>query len=262
MSLIKHIIKITKYRDLLWMWTQREISIRYKQSFLGIAWAILQPLSLMVVFSIIFTWLVKIETGATPYPVFSYTAVLPWTFFTTSISFASSSLINNMNLVTKIYFPREILPMASIVASFLDFLIASVVFIGLLFFYRISIHWTVLWVVLALFVQIILTLGVGLLLAGLNVLYRDIRFIVPLGLQIWMYASPIIYPITSIPASLRLVYALNPMVGIIDTYRRAILQGTNPDPLYFTSSIILTVVIFMAGYSIFKRLEPVFADLI
>ena len=167
-----------------------------------------------------------------------------------------------MNLVTKIYFPREILPIATNVASFIDFLIASFIFIGMLFFYQISIHWTILWVLVALVMQILLTLGVSFLVASLNVLYRDIRFIVPLGMQIWMYASPVIYPVSSVPQSLRWLYGLNPMVGIIDTYRQAILVGEPPNLSLLLSSTIISIVLFLAGYFIFKRLEPIFADVI
>jgi lipopolysaccharide transport system permease protein len=260
--MIKEILTLIQYKDLLWMWSRREISIRYKQSFLGIAWAILQPLSLMLVFSIVFTRLVKIQTGDIPYPVFSYVALLPWTFFATSISFASTSLVGNMNLVTKIYFPREILPIATNVASFIDFLIASFVFIGMLFFYQISIHLTILWVLVALIVQILLTLGVSFLVASLNVLYRDIRFIVPLGMQIWMYASPVIYPVSSVPQSLHWLYGLNPMVGIIDTYRQVILVGEPPNIFFLLLSTAVSIVLFLGGYFIFKRLEPIFADVI
>jgi lipopolysaccharide transport system permease protein len=249
-------------RELLLMWALRDVKVRYKQSAVGIGWALLQPLSLMLMFTLVFSVIVRIPTGEIPYPLFSFTAVLPWTFFATAIGMGVPSLVNNMNLVTKVRMPREILPLATVLASLVDFAIASVVFVGLLIAYRVSLHWTALWTVPLLVIQIILTIGVVLLGSSLNVLYRDIRFIVPLATQLWMYASPIIYPVDLIPESLRILYFLNPMVGILEGYRSAILHGLTPDLRSVGLALIVSTVILVIGYHTFKRLEPTFADLI
>ena len=206
-----------QYRGLLWMWTFREVKVRYKQSLLGGAWAVLQPLSLMLIFTAIFGYFVKVPTDGVPYPIFSYSALLPWTFLATSISFAVPSMLNNMNLVTKIYFPREILPMASIGAAFLDYAIAFVLFVILMLAYQIPLRATLLLLPLLLVIQIILTLGISLIASAVIVFYRDVRFVVPLALQLWMYLSPVIYPVSSVPENWQALYMLNPMATLIDS---------------------------------------------
>ncbi len=260
--MIRYLRSLYQHRELLLMWTWREIKVRYKQSLLGSVWAVLQPLSLMVVFSVIFTYFVQVPTDGVPYPLFSYAALLPWTFFATSVGFAVPTLVNNMNLVTKIYFPREILPLASVGAAFVDFLVASSLFLLLLFWYHASLSWTLLWLPLLLVIQVVLVLGIVLPAAALNVFYRDVRFIIPLATQLLMYATPIIYPITVVPERFRPFYALNPMVGIIDSYRRVILYGELPSLQYLGSSIGVSVLLVVAGYMYFKRAEDTFADLI
>jgi len=250
------------YRELLLMWTLRDVKVRYKQSFVGIGWAVLQPLSLMLMFTLVFSLIVRVPTGDVPYPLFSYTAVLPWTFFATAISMGVPSLVSNMNLVTKVRMPREVLPVATVLASLVDFAIASLVFVGLLIFYRVSLHWTALWVLPLLVIQIVLTFGVVLLGSSLNVIYRDIRFLVPLGMQLWMYASPIIYPVDLVPERLQPFYFLNPMAGIIEGYRLALLEGLPPNLGAVGLSLVVSIIVLIFGYRTFKRLEPVFADLI
>jgi lipopolysaccharide transport system permease protein len=254
--------RLIQYRDLLWMWTLREIRVRYKQSVVGGLWAILQPLALMIVFTVVFSLLVKVPTDGIPYPIFSYAGLLPWMFFSTSVGFAVPSLVNNMDLVTKIYFPREILPMAAVGAALLDFAIASIIFAGLMLVYRVALSWTILWVPLLLGIQIALTLGLVLLMSAVNVFYRDVRFVIPLLLQIWMYATPIIYPVTLVPPRFRGLYALNPMVGLIDGYRRVAVLGEPPWWGALAVSAIAAAAILAGGYAIFKRSEAVFADVI
>lgn len=251
-----------RYRELLYSWTRRDIQVRYKQSVLGAAWAFLQPLSLMAAFSLIFTLVIEMPTDGVPYPLFSYCALLPWTFFSTAISFGAASLTNNMNLVTKVYFPREILPLGSIGAAFVDFLVASTIFAGLMVIYRQPVSWTVIWVPVLLAIQIMLMTGVILLTSALMVFYRDFRFVVPLGVQLWMYASPIIYPMNLIPEKLMPVYLLNPMAGLIDAYRRVLLFGQNPDPYALGVSLVISLALFIFGYLYFKKSEWQFADLI
>jgi lipopolysaccharide transport system permease protein len=258
----ENIQELIKFRGLLWVWSLREIRIRYKQSILGGIWAILQPLSYMIIFTVIFGFLVKVPTEGIPYPVFFYSALLPWTFFTSSISFAVPSLVNNFNLVTKIYFPREILPLGAIAAAFIDFMIASLMYLALLIIYQVPIKITILWLPVILLLQILLTLGVSLLGAALIVSYRDIRFIVPLGLQLWMYLTPVVYPLSTIPEQYRFFYMLNPMAWIIDSYRRIILLGQMPQWEYLALEVVIIVVLFVFGYFYFKRKEDAFADII
>jgi lipopolysaccharide transport system permease protein len=262
MRLLRDLQALYRHRELLWIWTLREIKVRYKQSVLGIAWAVLQPLALMLVFTTVFSVLVKIPTDDVPYPVFSYTALLAWTFFATAVSFAIPTLVNNLNLVTKVYFPREILPIASVGAAFVDFLVAGGLLVVVLVYYQIPFEVTLLWVPLLVGVQVLLTLGVVLPASALNVFYRDIRFVVPLAIQLWLYATPVIYPVSLVPAPVRPLYILNPMVGLIDSYRRVIVQGLPPVPEYLAISTVVSLVLAVAGYTYFKRSEASFADLI
>lgn len=259
---MEKIREIYDYRDLLWLWTLREIRVRYKQSVLGIAWAILQPLAFTIVFSLVFSVLFDIDTGGIPYPIFAYAALVPWTFFTTSLNFGIPSLVNNMNLVTKIYFPREILPLANISAAFLDFLIAAVIFVGMLLAYRIQPGIEVLWVFPLLITQIILSTAITLIGSAVIVFFRDVRFVIPLLLQIWMYATPIIYPVSRIPDRLRPYYFLNPMVTIIDGYRRVLLLSQTPQLTQLAYGAGISVVLLVFSYTAFKWMEPAFADLI
>ncbi len=251
-----------RHRDLLWLWTLRELRVRYKQSLLGVAWAVLQPLALTTIFTLVFTRLVRIDTDGIPYPLFSYIALVPWTFFTTALIFGTSSLVTNMNLVTKIYFPREILPLASIGAAFVDCLVSAVILVAMMILYGMGWSWAILWVVPLLVVQIALTIAVVLIGSAFLVFFRDVRFVVPLLTQVWMYATPIIYPAARVPAHLRTLYYLNPMAGVIDGYRRALLYGQGPTAETMLPGTIVTLVLFVAGWVVFTRCEPSFADLI
>lgn len=242
------------------MW--REIQVRYKQSLLGIAWAVVQPLALTVIFTIVFSRLVRIDTGGIPYPIFSYVALVPWTFFATSLNFGIASLVNNMNLVTKIYFPREVMPLASVGAAFVDFLVSAVILLGMMLLYGIKPGWVSLWVIPLLLTQIMLTIAVVLFGSAFLVFFRDVRFVVPLLIQVWMYATPIIYPITSVPPQFRALYFLNPMAGIIDGYRRVLLLGELPMLDAIVPGVIVALVLLIGSYVFFKRSEPIFADLI
>ena len=259
---MNHLVALIRYRDLLWLWAAREVRVRYKQSLLGIAWAILQPLALTVIFTLVFSQLARIDTQGVPYPIFAYTALVPWTFFATSLSFGTTSLVTNMNLVTKIYFPREVLPLASIGAALVDFLAASVVFVGMLIVFGVQPSLHALWIIPLLVIQIVLTMGVTLLGSATIVFFRDMRFVIPLIIQVWMYATPVIYPIELVPESLRLYYFLNPMAGIINGYRQVLLMGQAPEMTALLYSVIISCVLLMLGYTFFKRVEPLFADVI
>ena len=222
----------------------------------------LQPISTVIIFSIIFTRIVPVDTGGTPYIVFSYSAMVPWIFFSTSITDMTESLVTNMNLVAKIYFPRDILVIASLVARFIDFLIAFGLLIVLLFIYKMHLSilgWLFLPVILV--IQSILALGIGLYGAAINVFYRDVRHLIALGLQLLFYISPIIYPVSLVPPHLRILYFMNPMAGIVEAYRAIIINGTLPDSTLLLSAII-ALVILLSGYYVFKKLEYQFADII
>jgi lipopolysaccharide transport system permease protein len=258
----ENIRELYRFRELLWVWTFREIRARYKQSILGGTWAILQPFSLMLIFTVVFSYLAEIPSDGIPYPVFSYSALLPWTFFATSVSFSVNSLIGNMNLVTKIYFPREVLPFASIGAAFLDYLIASSIFMLLMLYYQVPVHPTLLYLPLLLLVQITLTAGVSLLVASIVVFFRDLRFVVPLGLQLWMYATPIVYPLSLVPERFQSIYMLNPMASLIDGYRRITLLGQAPQWEYLVIGMLITITLLCVAYIFFKKAESVFADII
>ena len=247
-------------RELLLIWTWREFRVRYSQSFLGVAWAIIQPLALMLVFSVIFSLFLQVPTGGMPYPVVAYSALLPWVFFVNALSTAIPSLVGNLHLVTKIAFPREILPLATILVSMIDFLVAALIFFAMLLYYNIPLHITILLTPLLVLVQLVFSLGLSLFGAALNVFYRDIRFLIPLLLQVWMYLSPVIYPLEVVPAWLRPYYLLNPMATLIDSYRRVLVFGQTPQWAYLGLTAGLAWVLLLAGYHYFKASEATFAD--
>jgi lipopolysaccharide transport system permease protein len=262
-SLFAHVRELLRHRELLWLITQREIKVRYKQSILGVLWAILQPFSLMIVFTIFFSWFARMQSDSIPYPLFSYAALLPWTFFSSSLSSAIPSLIANSHIITKIYFPREIVPLASVFAAFLDFIIASAIFVLMMVFYGVTPTWNVLYILPLAAIQIAFTTGICLLLSAFTVLYRDVRHMLPLVIQIWMFVTPILYPVSVVPARWRVWYlTLNPMAVIIDGYRRAAIQGVPPQLHYLALAAVVSGVLVWLGYKYFKHLEREFADIV
>lgn len=262
-SLGGHARELWRHRELLWLLTLREIKVRYKQTALGVVWAVLQPLSLMVVFTVFFSWFARIESDGIPYPLFSYAALLPWTFFSTSLSSSIPSLIANSHIITKIYFPREVIPLAAVLAAFLDFLIAAAAFVLLLIVYRVPPSWNLLYLVPIVAIQILFTVGVSLLLSAFTVLYRDVRHTLPLVIQIWMFVTPILYPASVVPERWRVWYfSLNPMAAIIDGYRRAILQQRSPQLSYLLLAATVSCLLVWGGYKYFKHLEREFADIV
>lgn len=260
--MLSHLRELATAHELLFTWTKRDFKVRYSQSVLGAAWAILQPLSLMVIFSLIFSLFIKVPTDGIPYPIFAYTALLVWTFFANSLSAAIPSLVNNMNLVSKIYFPREILPLSANLVSMIDFVIAATIFVAMLFFYQIALGWTIIFLPLLLLIQVLFTFGVSLAASAINVFYRDVRFVIPLALQIWMYLSPVIYPISMVPEWLRPFYMLNPMATLIDGYRQIIFLNQPPNWPYVGLTALISLAILLVSYRYFKRAERDFADLI
>lgn len=249
-------------KDLLWAWTSRIIRTRYQQSVLGGLWIIVQPVATVILFTIVFTFFVPVSTGGIPYIVFSYTALTPWLLFANSLNDMANALVDNMQLVTKIYFPREILPLAALLARLLDFVVAVGLLFVLILYYRVPLFvtgWLYLPVILS--VQLLLLLGLGLALAALNVFYRDVRPLLTLVLQLWFYASPIIYPVSMVPEQFRPFYFLNPMAGILEAYRAVLLDG-NPPGVHLALSAIIALIIGVTGYWFFKRTEFQFADVV
>ena len=249
------------YRDLLLAWTVRTVRARYQQSILGGLWAVMQPAATAAIFTVVFTLFIPLDTGDIPYVVFSYTAMVPWTLFSTSITDMVDSLVSNMNLVTKIYFPRDVLVVAAMAARLVDFVIALTVLLLLMFIYQMPLSWTWLFLPAILLIQLALMLGIGLIGAALNVFYRDIRHLVVLGLQLWLYATPIIYPVTMVPERIRSLYFLNPMAGAIEGYRAVLLHGEMPENYIYVSAAA-ALLIMVGGYWFFKRVEYKFADIV
>lgn len=261
-ELIAQLRELFEARDLLFTWTRREFRVRYSQSILGAAWAILQPLALMAIFSLVFGFVLRVPTEGVPYPVFSYVGSLAWTFFASALTFAIPSLVNNMSLVSKIYFPREILPLSSVLVCLADFAVAAALLLPMMLIGGVGLSWTIVMLPLLVIVQVLLSYGLSLIGAAVNVFFRDVRFVIPLALQIWLYASPVIYPVSAVPESLRPFYFLNPMAVLIDAYRRVLLFGQLPDWGWFGLSATISVVILVLGYRFFKRAESQFADVI
>ena len=250
------------YRELVYFMTWRDLKVRYKQTLLGAGWAILQPFLTMVVFSIFFGNLAGVPSDGVPYPIFSYTALIPWTLFSKALQDASRSLVNSSHMITKVYFPRMILPLASVLAGVVDFLIAFVVLLGMMAYYRVVPTANVWAVPLFLLLALITAIGVSLWLSALNVLYRDINYVLPFLTQFWMYITPIAYASSLIPEKWRLIYFLNPMTGVVEGFRWALLgTGTAPGIMTLVSSLV-AIVLLITGMFYFKRMERLFADMV
>ena len=250
------------YRELIYFMTWRDLKVRYKQTVLGAAWAILQPFLSMVVFSVFFGRWLGVPSGDVPYPVFSYTALLPWGLFSKAIADAGRSLVTNRAMITKVYFPRLTIPLASVLAGIVDFLIAFVVLLGMMWYYNLELTSKMLTLPFFLLLALIASLGVGLWLSAMNVFYRDIGYIIPFLTQIWFYLSPIVYATSTVPEKLQPIYALNPMVGVIDGFRWALLgQEPAPGPLLIISSAV-AVILLVSGVIYFRRVERTFADMV
>ncbi|HXG66536.1 MAG TPA: ABC transporter permease [Blastocatellia bacterium] len=253
---------LAEYKDLLYTLSAHRIKVRYKQSLLGIFWAVLQPLSLMLIYTIIFSFIMKMPSGDAPYALFVYAGILPWICFSSALTSATSSLTAHANLITKVYFPREILPLTYVLASLFDFFIASVVLGGLLFYYRAPLTWNVLYALPIMLALIVFALAMSLFFSALQARYRDIGFGVGLLLQLWMFATPVVYPLSLVPDRWRPYYLLNPMAGIVENFRRVTLQGAPPDLSSLGISALLAVVLLAGAYLFFKLTEATMADII
>jgi len=255
--------ELLEYRELFFFLAWRDILVRYKQTAIGVAWSVLRPLLTMVVFTIVFGKLAKMPSGGIPYPILVYSAMLPWHFFSNILTESGNSLISNANLISKIYLPRIIIPTTAMIVSLIDFLISSVIFILIMMIYNFKPTTNVLFIPLLLTLAVLTSLGMGYLFSALNVKYRDFKHIVPFVVQLGLYVSPVGFSSSVIPEEWRLIYSLNPMVGVIDGFRWAIVG--NAFQIYypgFILSIGVSLVIFVAGFSYFRKTEKEFADVI
>ena len=246
--------ELRQYRDLFYFLVVRDIKVKYKQTVLGGLWAIIQPFFAMVVFTLFFGRLAKMPSDGIPYPIFSYSAMVAWTYFATSITGAGNSVVGETNLISKVYFPRLIIPMTPALAGLLDFSIAFTVLIGMMFYYQIYPTFLIILVPLLVVLMMLTASGIGMILAALNAKYRDIRYTIPFLVQLWMFASPIVYPASLVPEKYRLIYALNPMTGVVEGFR-SVLLGTTPFPVSIVLiSSIVSLILFASGLFYFKQM--------
>jgi len=252
--------ELWQYRELLYFLVWRDIKVRYKQTAIGATWAILQPLGTMMIFTLVFSYLVKIPSEGVPYPIFVYAALLPWTYFSQAIGRCASSVLVDACLVTKVYFPRLIIPLASVIAPFVDFCWSFLVLLGMMAWYGIGPTWSLLATPAFLLLALLTALGVGLWFSALNVRYRDVGHVVPFLIQIWMFASPVAYPVSLVPEKWRLLYSLNPMVGVIEGFRWGILGNAAPDFGVLAISSVMVLALLVGGIVFFNRVEKTFAD--
>ena len=253
---------VWEYRELLWIFVWRDLKVRYRQTIIGALWAIIQPFLTMVIFSIFFGGLAGVPSDRIPYPIFSYAALVPWTFFANSINQASNSLVNSADMIKKIYFPRLTMPMSSMFASLVDFSLAFIVLLGMMLYYGFVPTINSLWLPAFLILAMITALGVSLWLSALNVQFRDVRHMIPFITQAWLFATPVAYPSSLLSEPWRTLYGLNPMVGVVEGFRWALLgTDTAPGPVIAVSSI-MALLIFIGGAYYFRRMEKTFADVI
>jgi lipopolysaccharide transport system permease protein len=262
LNLFAALSQLVRYRDLLYTLSLHRVRVRYKQTLLGISWAILQPLSVMVLFTFIFSVIAKMPSEGAPYAVFSYTALLPWTFFSTALATGSNSLLSNSQLITKVYFPREILPLTYVIAALVDFMIASSVLVGLLLYYKIPLTANAAYGFLIVPILMLFVTAMALFFSATQLRYRDIGIAMPLLLQVWMFATPVIYPLGAVPGRLRPFYSLNPTVSTVENFRRCILYGEAPDFHALAVAALISTALLAGAYLYFKRVEATMADIL
>ena len=254
--------EIWKFRELLYFLTKRDIKVRYKQTVLGGLWAIIQPLFSMLVFTLFFGKLAKVPSDGIPYPIFVYAGLLPWTYFANALSASGNSLVGSQNLITKVYFPRLIIPASASLAGLLDFFIAMLVLCVLMIFYRFLPGMGILLFPVLIGLTFLCAVGVGLWLSALNVEYRDIRYAIPFLIQLWMFVSPVIYPVSMVSQRYQWLLALNPMAGVINTYRASLLGHQSIDWFLLGISTATIIFLFLSGMYYFRRMEKTFADVV
>jgi lipopolysaccharide transport system permease protein len=253
---------VWEYRELLYFLAWRDVKVRYKQTVLGVIWAVMQPVFTMIVFSIFFGWLVKVPSDGLPYPFFAFCALLPWQLFASSLTATSNSLVANQHLITKISFPRLVIPLSATAGSLLDFSIAFLVLLAMMIGYKIVPTIAMLALPLFVLLTIAVALGIGMWFSALNVKYRDVRHVLPFLTQVWMFATPVVYPSSLVPESWRMLYALNPMVGVIEGVRWALLGTSNAPGSMLLLSTAVTSVLLVSGVFYFRRAERIFADMV
>ena len=254
--------ELWEYRELLYFLTWRDIKVRYKQTALGAAWAIIQPFFMMLVFSLFFGRLAKIPSDGIPYPIFAFCALLPWQLFAHALTESSNSLVANERLITKVYFPRLVVPIAAVLGGLVDFAVAFVILLGMMFYYGIVPTWAIVTLPAFLLLAIMTALGVGLWLSALNVQYRDVRYTINFLIQFWLFATPVAYPSSIVPESWRALYGLNPMAGVVEGFRWALLGKSSPPGALLAVSVAMVVLILVGGLYYFRRMEQEFADVV
>lgn len=259
---LRHIGEFSDYTDLFLTLSLHRIKVRYKQSVLGIAWAVLQPVSLMLIYIAIFSIVSQMPSDGLPYAVFVFAALLPWTYFSTAVSAATTSLVAHNQMVTKVYFPREILPLSYVVVGVFDFIIATTVLAGLMIYYHVAVSFVILWAIPILLVETMFVAALSILFSAILVRFRDLGFAMPLILQLWMFATPVVYPLSKVPARFRGWYVLNPMVGVVENFRHVVLQRMSPDLPSLQISFLISAVLLVVSYAYFKHKEATMADVI
>jgi lipopolysaccharide transport system permease protein len=254
--------ELWQYRELVYFLAWRDIIVRYKQTALGVTWAIIQPFFTMVIFSLFFGALAQIPSDGVPYPVFTFTALVPWTFFANGLTQASNSLVGSANLIKKVYFPRLAVPIAVVLAGLPDLALSFLVLLVMIYYYGITPHWlTALWLPAFVLMAVMTSLGVGLWLAALNVQYRDVRYVIGFLTQLWLFATPVAYPARLVPEKWQALYGINPMVGVIEGFRWAVLGTNNPPARSIAVSALTSLLMLLSGLYYFRRMERTFADL-
>jgi len=256
------VVELVKYRDLILTLSIHRLKIRYHQSMLGWAWAVLQPLSLMLIYTIIFSIVTRMPSENVPYSLFVYTALLPWTYFSTIVTTAATSLVKHTQLITKVYFPREILPITYIVIGLFDFMIAMLLLVVMMLYYHVHLSWFALYLFPIWLIVTAIGTALALVFSALEVRYRDIGLAMPLMMQLWMFATPVVYPLSAVPARFRSYYILNPLAGVVENFRRVLLQNEGPDLPSLNAAALVAVVALPLAYLFFKHREASMADII
>jgi lipopolysaccharide transport system permease protein len=254
--------ELWEYRELLYFLTWRDIKVRYKQTALGAAWAVIQPVFMMMVFSLFFGRLAKVPSDGIPYPIFTFCALLPWQLFAHALTESSNSLVANERLITKVYFPRLVVPISAVLGGLVDFGIAFIILLGLMFYYGITPTWAIVTLPGFLLLAIMTALGVGLWLSALNVQYRDVRYTINFMIQFWLFATPVAYSSSIVPERWRALYGLNPMVGVVEGFRWALLGKQEPSRAMLAASVLVVVFLIVGGLYYFRRMEQQFADVV
>ena len=257
-----HLSELWEYRELLYFLVWRDIKVRYKQTALGAAWAVMQPLFMMLVFSLFFGRLAKVPSDGIPYPVFAFCALIPWQLFANALSESSNSLVGNQNLITKVYFPRLVIPIAAVLSGLVDFAIAFAILIGMMLYFGIVPGWSIIVLPGFILLAVLTALAVGLWLSALNVQYRDVRYTMSFLVQFWLFATPVAYPSSLVPESWRAFYGINPMAGVVEGFRWALLGKTQPPGAMLWVSVFVVTILLIGGLFYFRRMEQQFADIV